>query len=229
MTGGAPEDEAMRLALAEFRDGNRLARYMAPLQQAQTLAPIIPGVPAGHVLRDVWPDLRYAASTLRRQPTFSLTAILTLALGIGATTAMFSVVNGVVIKPLPYPESDNLVTAGVSAVFGNQRTPDFPLAPRMFASYAENGQSFQEFGLFNTSEATFVRRGMMLAGVGTAIGAAVAAGITLWMSSLLFGVAPVDAATFAAASVLVLAALAASYVPARRAAAIDPVRTLTAP
>jgi len=75
----------------------------------------------------------------------------------------------------------------------------------------------------------FVYRGMMLSGIGIAIGAAVAAGITRWMSSLLFGVTPVDAATFAAAaSVLVIAALAASYIPARRAAAVDPVRTLTA-
>jgi hypothetical protein len=75
----------------------------------------------------------------------------------------------------------------------------------------------------------FVYRGMMLAGIGIAIGAAVAAAITRSMSSLLFGVTPVDAATFAAAtSVLVIAALAASYVPARRAAAVDPVQTLTA-
>ena len=74
----------------------------------------------------------------------------------------------------------------------------------------------------------FVYRGMMLSGIGIGIGAAVAAGITRWMSSLLFGVTPVDAATFAAAaSVLVIAALAASYIPARRAAAVDPVQTLT--
>ena len=75
----------------------------------------------------------------------------------------------------------------------------------------------------------FVYRGIVLSGIGIAIGVAVAAGTTRWMSSLLFGVRPVDAATFsAAASVLVLAALAASYLPARRAAAVDPVRTLTA-
>jgi ABC-type antimicrobial peptide transport system permease subunit len=74
----------------------------------------------------------------------------------------------------------------------------------------------------------FVYRGMMLCGVGIAIGAAVAAGITRWMSSLLFGVAPVDAVTFAAATtVLALAALAASYLPAHRAATVDPVETLT--
>lgn len=57
----------------------------------------------------------------------------------------------------------------------------------------------------------FVYRGMMLSGIGIAIGAAVATGITRWMSSLLFSVTPVDTATFAAvAGVLVMAALAAS-------------------
>jgi ABC-type antimicrobial peptide transport system permease subunit len=73
----------------------------------------------------------------------------------------------------------------------------------------------------------FVHRGMMLSGAGIAIGAVVAAGLTRSMSSLLFGVTPVDAATFAAAAgVLVVAALAASYIPARRAAAVDPLETL---
>jgi ABC-type antimicrobial peptide transport system permease subunit len=76
----------------------------------------------------------------------------------------------------------------------------------------------------------FVYRGMMLSGVGIAVGTAMAAGVTRLMSSLLFGVEPVDAATFAAAtSVLIIAALTASYIPARRAATVDPVRTLTAP
>jgi putative ABC transport system permease protein len=154
VAGGSSEDEATRLALAEFRDGNLLARYMAPLRQAQVPAAVTPGAPSGQGLRGVSQDVRSAMRMLRRQPAFSLTAILTLALGIGATTAMFSVVNAVVIKPLPYPESENVVTVGVSAVFGTERNPGFPLAPRMFASYAENGRSFQEFGLFNRVEAT---------------------------------------------------------------------------
>ena len=57
---------------------------------------------------------RYWARTLRREPTFVITAILTLALGVGATTAIFSVVYGVLIKPLPYPDADRLV--GISHV-----------------------------------------------------------------------------------------------------------------
>ena len=73
----------------------------------------------------------------------------------------------------------------------------------------------------------FVRQGLLLEALGAALGTIAAAGLTRLMSSLLFGVTPVDAATFAAAAgVLVVAALAASYIPARRAAAVDPVETL---
>ncbi len=54
-------------------------------------------------------DLRYALRGLARRPTFTFAAVVTLALGIGATTAIFSVVYSVLIKPLPYPNSDELV------------------------------------------------------------------------------------------------------------------------
>jgi predicted lysophospholipase L1 biosynthesis ABC-type transport system permease subunit len=78
-----------------------------------------------------------------------------------------------------------------------------------------------------TVKSMFVYRGMVLSGVGIVLGVAIAAGLTRLMSSLLFGVTPVDAPTFAAAAaVLMVAALAASYIPARRAAAVDPVETL---
>jgi ABC-type antimicrobial peptide transport system permease subunit len=78
-----------------------------------------------------------------------------------------------------------------------------------------------------TVKSMFVYRGMVLSGVGIVLGVAIAAELTRLMSSLLFGVTPVDAPTFAAAAaVLMVAALAASYIPARRAAAVDPVETL---
>ncbi len=75
----------------------------------------------------------------------------------------------------------------------------------------------------------FIRYALELAVIGVVIGLAAAAGLTRLMSSLLFGIAPMDPVTYAAVpAVLLAAALLASYVPARRAAAVDPVETLKA-
>ena len=75
----------------------------------------------------------------------------------------------------------------------------------------------------------FVRHGLLLAGVGAAVGLVAAAGLTRLMSSLLFGVTALDPVTYAAvAALLVAAAVLASYFPARRAIAVDPVQALRA-
>ncbi|HEX7018883.1 MAG TPA: hypothetical protein VF159_02660, partial [Gemmatimonadaceae bacterium] len=61
-------------------------------------------------MRNLLSEFRYALRSLRSHPAFTVTAVLTLALGIGVTTAMFGVVDGIVLRPLPFPHADRLIT-----------------------------------------------------------------------------------------------------------------------
>ena len=89
-------------------------------------------------------DLRYALRTLQKNPGFALIAIVTLALGIGANTAIFSVVNGVLLKPLPYREPEQLVR-----VFErSQAQPRFPMAQGNFQDYREQNTTLSGLALY---------------------------------------------------------------------------------
>ena len=84
-------------------------------------------------------DLRYAIRTLRKSPGFTLVAVLTLALGIGANTAIFGVVNSVLLKPLPYADADRILTLWQSD--GEQGIED--VAPANFLDWREQSRSFE--------------------------------------------------------------------------------------
>ncbi|HEY2547300.1 MAG TPA: ABC transporter permease, partial [Candidatus Acidoferrum sp.] len=94
----------------------------------------------------LWQDLKYSARGLRRSPGFSATVILTLALGIGATTAIFSVVYGVLLRPLPYPKPDRLVA--ISEV--NHRGTFSRLADPNFDDFRGQNHTFEAMAKYTT-------------------------------------------------------------------------------
>ena len=89
-------------------------------------------------------DLQFGIRLLRRNLSFTATAIVALALGIGATSAIFSVIYGVLLKPLPYRDSERLVR-----VYENnpvERFQTFPLSPADFLDYRKQNRVFQDIG-----------------------------------------------------------------------------------
>ena len=90
-------------------------------------------------------DIRYGIRTLGKNPGFTIVAVMTLALGIGANTAIFSVVQNVLLRPLPYPEPDKLVE------IWNTYPPQVPrggLSPGDYADWKQQNQSFSEMGAY---------------------------------------------------------------------------------
>jgi len=156
MSAGASPDEATRLALAEFRAGNVLAQRIAALKQAHAPAAVTIGASTSNLLADFWHDLRYAARAFAKQRAFAATAILILALGIGATTAIFSVVYSVLIKPLPYPNADELVRLRHSTA-GQLGGADFE--PTMYVTYRDENRTLASIGIWQDASATLTDGG----------------------------------------------------------------------
>jgi len=95
-------------------------------------------------------EVRYACRGFLRAPGFSLVVILTLALGIGANTAIFSVIDAVLLKPLPYPESERLVRLGEA----NQKSQGFSVTWSNYQHWRAENHSFEDMAAFEWSHFT---------------------------------------------------------------------------
>ena len=98
----------------------------------------------GEQMETFWQDLRYAFRMLRKNPGFTAVAVITLGLGIGANTAIFSVVNGVLLRPLPYREPQNLVR--VYSEFPTMQLKKFWLSPPEFLDIQKEAKSWEAIG-----------------------------------------------------------------------------------
>ncbi|HEY2470517.1 MAG TPA: ABC transporter permease [Terracidiphilus sp.] len=101
-------------------------------------------------------DLKLVARRLSRSPGFAVTVLLTLSIGIGANTAVFSVVDSVLLKPLPYPQSNRLVTLSLQAPGAAGLTSfrdGLLLSPSLFLTFAEHNRAFQSLGVWSAGTA----------------------------------------------------------------------------
>jgi putative ABC transport system permease protein len=147
--------EAEHLARGLSAEEARLAatRDMGGIAQAKEAYRDQHGLPS---LESLWRDVRLAFRSVRRTPGVTAAVMATLAIGIGASTAVFSVVDGVLLKPLPYPDSDALVSVGhISPRSGDE----LPSAPYLYFTYRDENRTLKGVGLWRTVTANVTGMG----------------------------------------------------------------------
>jgi putative ABC transport system permease protein len=152
LQGGATTEEAYRAALLELTEGDLLAQELGRVEGRAGREPVEPGEPRRvSVFGDFWQDLRYSLRTLVKNPGFTAVAVIALALGIGANSAIFSVVNTVLLSPLPYKDPDRLVM-----VWEDDTKGGYPRDTPAVANYIDWRDQNQVFeGMAATAEASF--------------------------------------------------------------------------
>jgi putative ABC transport system permease protein len=135
---GVDPEEARRAALIELGGVDQVKESVREVR-------------VGHFFRTVWQDLRYGARTLRKSPGFTAVVVLTLALGVGANTAVFSVVNAVLLRPLAYRDPSRLVTV--------LHDGWAPVAPANFLDWREQSRSFESMAAAQSWNLTMTGQG----------------------------------------------------------------------
>ncbi|MEX2177460.1 MAG: ABC transporter permease [Gemmatimonadaceae bacterium] len=138
-------DEKIRMGMSPD-DARRQARLEAG--SADRITEEVKERRSGVWLETTLQDLRYGLRLLRRSPGFAALAILTIGLGIGANSAIFSVINGVVRKPLGYPESDRLMF--ITSQFTSLSFNRFWVSPPEYLEYKERTKAFSHMGAYTT-------------------------------------------------------------------------------
>ena len=149
---GMSPDAARADAVARFGDHERIRAECLTIDQQYARE-----MTMMDWLESVAADIRFALRTLRRAPAFTVISAITLALGVGATTAIFTLVNGILLRPLPYPHAEQLVR--VSQSFPEKGLDSWPLSQQNTATYKKDVTDFAHFGAYTL-------RGVTLSGSG---------------------------------------------------------------
>ncbi len=189
---GVPEDEALalaeepfvpwadlraRIAESERTLGTEAARLERGIDDYLIVKRKGAGGRLAGLISDLWQDLRFAVRSFRRRPVFTVVAVLTLGLGIGATTTMYSVIDGVLLRQLPFDDSGELITLWRTQPQWRNNELLGPKWDRIgfywqdYQSYVENSRLFEHMAIHHPAEVLLTGEGQpdrLMAGVTTA-------------------------------------------------------------
>src|SRR5260370_39542540 len=118
----------------------RTSAFPQRFQSSTLFRPYILDLGTLHPMESFLNDLKHALRLLRQSPSFTITAVAALALGIGANTAIFTVINTVIFRPLPYPNSDRIVNVGRPGSGG--------ISEPLFTYWTQNNPGFEDLAAY---------------------------------------------------------------------------------
>ena len=146
VAAGWADDQALGAALELLAHPEGVAREIARADRPRPAAPVPPGPGSAWSLTGLGREVRYALRVLGRQRAFALVAIATLSLGIGVNTAIFSIVNAALLKPLPYADPSRLVLVGERGDDGRVGTVGY----ETFLDWRERSHAFESMAVVRT-------------------------------------------------------------------------------
>ncbi|HVQ14001.1 MAG TPA: ABC transporter permease, partial [Vicinamibacterales bacterium] len=140
---GSSDADARRMALEELSETGELAERMQTLSQAHVPLPIVHGQAGRRPMHGLLEDLRYAARAMRKQPGFTAIVVLTLGVGIAVNATVFTIVNALALRPLPFEDADRIVQLNLWNV-DNAENPISELSYPDFQEWQSARRTFEQ-------------------------------------------------------------------------------------